>query len=164
MNAVSIDVDMMEQMPAKTVLKLVEQTQNVQKFAKQWHLTITAFAPLFRRFEELDIDVRFSLADGDIGISFTGDGERLTTVWAELRRNGYVPTNRPEKGASTHNCWWKREGFSQFWMSFSSSVCRRVQVGTRMVEQPIYETVCSDLPEIEAPQQAVAVVGDDIPF
>lgn len=30
------------------------------------------------------------------------------------------------------------------WLSFSSSVCVRVQVGTRTVEEPIYEIQCEE--------------------
>ena len=54
-------------------------------------------------------------------------------------------------------------------MSPFYTLCRRVQVGTKMVEQPIYETQCGELPELDAdaPKANLAVVEggfDDIPF
>lgn len=164
MNAVAIDVDMLDTMPAKSMLQLVERTQAAKKYAAMFHQTLTTHTGLFRRLEELDIDIRFDLRDGDIAVSFTGDGERLKEVWAEFRRNGFEPSSRPEKGATGHLCFWSKPDFAKFFMSFSSSMCRRVQVGTKMVEQPVYETVCGELPEIEAPEQSLAVVDSDIPF
>lgn len=163
MNAVSIDVDMLDQVPAKTMLKLVERTQSAKRYAELFHLTVRQFAPLFRRLEELDIDLSFGMQDGDINVSFTGDGERLKTVWAELRRNGFEPAFRPKKGETEFSTFFQQAGFSQIWFRFSSTVCKRVQVGTHMVEQPIYETRCDELPELEAPAQAVAV-ADEVPF
>ena len=64
----------------------------------------------------------------------------------------------------------KEEGLSRFWMQFTSSVCKRVQVGTKTVEQPIYEVQCGALPDLieEAPAAANLTVVDggfdDIPF
>lgn len=47
----------------------------------------------------------------------------------------------------------KRDCELRWYLSFSSSVCRRVKVGTRTVEQDVYETVCD---EITMPEAAVA--------
>lgn len=163
MNAVAIDVDMLDTVPAKSMLQLVERTQNAKKFAALFHSTLTAHAALFRAFEAMDIDVRFNLSDGDITVAFTGNGERLKSVWAEFRRNGFDPSSRPAAGSTGHACFWNKAGAAPFFMNFSSSVCRRVQVGTKMVEQPIYETKCEELPPLEASEHAV-VVSDDLPF
>lgn len=159
-----IDVEALEYLPAKTLLKLVEQAQKVKKWSALFQLTVKAHPELFRRLEELDIEIRFCLSSGDINMSFTGDGERLKQVWMELRRNGFKPNAHPKKGETTFYTHWPKDGFSQFWMEFSSNVCRRVQIGTKLVETPIYETQCGDLPEIDAPATAVVEVDDDIPF
>jgi hypothetical protein len=42
-------------------------------------------------------------------------------------------------------------------MSFSSTACRRVQVGVQMVEQPIYEVQCGELPELPTSDNAPAL-------
>lgn len=117
----------------------------------------------------MDIDAAFCMATGTIDISFTGDGPKLACVWTELRRHGYEPDSRPTKGDTSYNSHWRcgREGYSTIWVSFSSSVCRRVQVGTKMVEQPVYETQCEGSIDIESlpskPELAI-VATDDLPF
>ena len=166
-NEVSIiEPETLEYLPAKTLLRLVEQAQKAKKFGALFQLTVKSFPGLFRRLEELDIDATFSLSDGDVNVAFTGDGPKLTEVWKALRAAGYQPNNRPKKGESTFYSHWFQEGYSTVWMNFSSSVCRRVQVGTKMVEQPIYEVQCGELPEIEVNDKPVVVVEDtdDIPF
>ena len=169
MNAVSIDVDMLEHLPAKTMLKLVEQAQKMKRFAERFQQTVKKRPSLFRRLEELDIDLRFGMDDGDINMTFTGDGEKFAAVWGELRRAGWTPNLRPEKGTKksefyTH--WEHEEGLARFWFHFTSAICKRVQVGTKTVEQPIYEVQCESLPEIEVEDKPIAVaeVVDDMPF
>lgn len=170
---VSVDVDMLEHLPAKTMLRLVEQAQKIKRHSELFRETVKKRPALFRRLEELDIDVRFGVEDGDINMQFCGDGEKFGAVWRELRRAGWEPSCRPEKDTKksefyTH--WNHQEGLSRFWMHFTSSVCRRVQVGTKTVEQPVYEIQCGSLPELpEEPNKPNLTVvsgdlDDDIPF
>lgn len=166
---ISIDVDMLDQLPAKTMLRLIELAQAAQKHNALFQKTVRTLAPLFRQLEVLDVTLTFNLGDGDINLTFTGDGERLRQVWSELRRNGYNCATHPKKGDTTFYGWWQQEGVSQIWMNFSSSVCRRVQVGTKMVEQPIYETQCGELPALEEIEAAPALRPpapslEEIPF
>lgn len=170
MNAeVSIDVDYIDQIPAKTSLKLIEAAQQAQKNIKAFKEAIRARSALFRRLEELDIDVGFSPENAYIHVRFTGDGDRLGQVWGAFRQSGWKTTCRPEKGKNEFYAFWHQEGLVDLFMNFTSSVCRRVQVGTKMVEQPIYEMHCGELPELEAdtPKPNLTVVEggtDDIPF
>lgn len=161
-----IEPETLEYLPAKTLLKLVEQAQKAKRWQVQFQITVNSFPALFRRLEELDIDPKFSLVDGDIDLSFAGDGPKLSEVWKALRAAGYQPNNRPEKGKSSFYTHWHHEGYSTVWMNFSSTVCRRVQVGTKTVEQPIYEVQCGELPEIESEDKPVTVAEDDdeLPF
>lgn len=165
-NEIIVDVDVLEYLPAKTMLKLVEQAQKTKQYNAAFHETVKARSALFRRLEELDIDVTFSLRDGDIDLNFTGDGHRLGEVWSALRHAGYAPNSRPQKGETTFYTHWRQEGLATFWMSFTSSVCRRVQVGTKTVEQPVYEIQCGELPELDIDTTAVTVSepANDIPF
>lgn len=161
-------IETLELLPAKTLLRLVERSQLASKNLAAFKQTVNAVPELFRRFEELDIDVGFCLDNTYINVSFTGDGEKLKAAWGALRRHGYNTSARPKKGDTTFNAFWTRDGQAELFMMFSSSMCRRVQVGTKMVEQPIYETQCGDLPEIEEPAaKSVVVVEEDfndIPF
>jgi hypothetical protein len=163
---VSIDVEMMEHLPAKTMLKLLERRQGAQKAAVAYAHTLKQLAPMFLELESMDLDVQFTFRDGDIDLSFTGDGERLTRVWVLLRKNGYTPSSRPEVGETSHCCFWDQKGYSRFWMSFSSSVCKRVQIGTEMKEVPVYETQCGELPvlELETAPSTAAAITDEIYF
>jgi len=165
-NAVSVDVNMPEHLPAKTMLKLVEQAQKVKRWSALFQESVKKRLSLFRRLEELDIDVTFSMTDGDVNINFTGDGDRLGAVWGELRKAGWEPVSRPEKGKSTFYTHWHQDDLCSFWMQFSSSVCRRVKVGSKMVEQDIYEIQCGELPTLDAPKADLVAVEDanDIPF
>lgn len=163
-----VEPEQLEYLPAKTLLRLVERSQTMTKNLKSFKQTVSAQPELFRRFEELDLDVGFNLENSYIGLSFTGDGEKLAVVWRALRTHGYNTASRPAKGDTTFNAFWRCEGLADLFMMFSSSMCRRVKVGTKMVEQPIYETQCGELPEIDKEDSAVVVASevdaDDIPF
>lgn len=165
-----IEPESLEYVPAKTLLRVVEAAQNAKKWSAQFQATVNAHIALFRWLEVQDLDVRFSLTDGEMNLSFTGDGPRLGQVWGELRRNGFRPDAHPQKGQSEFCTRWHKEDYSVFWMRFCSSVCRQVQVGTRTVEMPIYETHCGEMPSMiektaAAPALTVIDGGDnDIPF
>jgi hypothetical protein len=162
-----IEPETLEFLPAKTLLNLVEKHQKAGKRFKEFKHAIGALPDLFRGFEELDIDVGFGLDNDYISLSFAGDGPKLAAVWKLLRRYGYNTGSRPKKGDTTFYAFWEQSGYAQLFMNFSSTMCRRVQVGTKMVEQPVYETQCGEMPadlEIEAPKNAVTEVDNDLPF
>lgn len=163
-----LEPEQLEYLPAKTLLRLVETHQKMQKNAKVFNHTVSSLPELFRALEEMDIEPRFQLDDDYVAVVFTGDGSRLAEVWKLLRRHGYNTTTRPEKGDTTFYAFWHGpEGLARIFLQFSSSVCRRVQVGTKMAETPIYETQCGDLTGIEAeapPVPAVVEDANEIPF
>lgn len=168
MNDVSvIEPETLEYLPAKTMLELMKKSQQTAKNGKLFRTTVTALPQLFRTFEEMDIEPRFDLDVGYISLPFAGDGHKLGEVWGLLRRHGYKTSLRPEKGQNEFCAFWKREDFAELFMHFTSTLCKRVQVGTKMVEQPIYETQCGDLlPELGSDDKPVVVaeVIDDVPF
>lgn len=159
----TIEPEALDYMPAATLLRLVAAQQNATKNLKAFRETVTGCADLFRQLESLDIDMQFCADSYYIALRFSGDGEKLKTVWGILRRAGFNTRQRPEKGDTGFNAFWSREGFSELFMCFSSSLCRRVKVGTKLVEQDVFETQCGELPEIEAPTTDLTVV-DDVPF
>jgi len=162
-----IEPETLEYLPAKTLLRLIEKQQKAAKNFKQLKAVIGAFPELFRALEDMDIEPGFNL-DGDyINLSFAGDGLKLAAVWKLLRHHGFKNSCHPKKGDTTFYAFWKQEGHAEFFMNFTSSVCRRVKVGTKTVEQDVYETQCGELPtdlEIEAPKNAVVEADDEIPF
>jgi len=167
MHLTVLDPEQLEYLPATSLLRLVEKYQQAGKHFKAFKQALNDAPELFRAFEEFDIDVRFNLDNDYISFSFTGDGPKLTAVWKLLRQHGYKTEDHPKKGDTSFYAFWRQEGRPSLLMNFSSSMCRRVQVGTKLVEQPIYETQCGELPELDAPATAVVVtkeVDDDIPF
>lgn len=161
----TIEPEALDYLPAKTLLRLIERQQKAAKNSKEFKAVIAAFPELFRALEDLDIEPGFNL-DGDyIHLAFAGDGPKLAVVWKLLRHHGFKNSCHPKKGDTTFYAFWEQEGYAKFFMNFTSSVCRRVQVGTQMVETPIYETHCGELaPELEAPSRAVVATDNDLPF
>lgn len=132
-------------------MKMRETLVHTQvKFAKnveRWKKTLDSFPLLFESLEQIGLEPYFDSKDGCINLSFDGDSERLQRVWKELRIAGFKPGRQaPVEPASTFSTYWthieKDEGYAEVWMYFSSSVCHMVQVGTKMVEQPVYEVQC----------------------
>ncbi len=88
---------------------------------------------------------------------FTGDRNTLNFVFGALRKLGYEPDKRPEEKQTkyTANFTRERDGNKEtVELNFSSTVCRMVQIGTKTVEQPVYEVVCDYAPAAE-PQPEV---------
>lgn len=159
MSAVSIDVEYLMSRPVKTLLTLVENAKQYNRSAEKFRATIQARPELFAELEALDIDVRFDYQGGSIDVSFAGSGEKLGKVWGLLRRAGYSTDSRPKAGDSTFSAFWSApDDLSRVWLNFSSTVCKRVKVGTKMVEVAVYETVCEELPAIEPPATELVAV------
>lgn len=120
---------------------------------------------------DLNVDAQF-----DVFFTLAGDKQKFLQLVRCHRRYGFKPT-MPEKGATS--AFWRINDYSEelgMYLSFSSTVCHRVKVGTKTVEQDVYETRCESFvpdeePQLEAPPAPVAVLpsvantlSDDIPF
>ncbi len=79
----------------------------------------------------------------------TGDKHKLAEAIRILRTNGLKKSSgdEPQKGKSSLYQVYSNDDIPDITLSFSSTSCRRVQVGTKTetVETPIYETVCDEL-------------------
>ena len=119
-------------------------------------------APLDALIAEVDAiggDVSFP---STLDIRLTGDKHKFLEFLRMLARHGFK-TPKVAKGATGFSEFLKSEQFKDisFWVTFSSTVCRRVKIGTKTVEQDVYETVCDEI----YPHGDVAVEAtDDIPF
>lgn len=132
-----------------TLLRLAEQTEQVNKTLATFEETVKALPTLFRGLEDLNIEPKFVVDSSWMLIQFNGDGAKLADVWGLLRRHGYNTSMRPEKNATAFYSFWERDGFAKLFMYFTSTVCQLVQVGTETVEKPIYEVRCGEIPELE---------------
>jgi hypothetical protein len=84
--------------------------------------------------------------DGDsLMLVLSGDKATLIQAIRALRTSGYDTSpdeQGPQAGQAAYRVWFHKEGSIDIWFSFSSTQCKRVKVGTRMVEEGVYETVC----------------------
>ena len=107
---------------------------------------------MVRAFQKLNATFYFPIT---LDVSISGDKHTLAAAVRIFRTHGFSTTSEPpKKGDSTWNAFYSKSGCDlRWWFRFSSSVCRRVKVGTRTVEQDVYETVCD---ETTMPEAAVA--------
>lgn len=87
--------------------------------------------------------IRFAITNS-FDINIAGDHYVYKGTVAALRELGYNTNDRPkeEKFASYSNWWHHPDNDVGIWFSFSSTKCTRKKVGTKMVEEPIYEVIC----------------------
>jgi hypothetical protein len=98
----------------------------------------------------------------DMNISLSGDKHMLEAAWRVLRKLGFdAPSSRPEANQSSWNGRFHRKADDcTIYLFFTSSVCRRIKTGTKMVEQDIYETVCGET----ITEETTETDSDSLPF
>src|SRR5882724_2846647 len=83
--------------------------------------------------------------------SVTGDVHQLTDAIRALRTGGYKANSKPERKSSTYNAFFKHTTSGvDIYLAFSSSVCRRVKVGTKTETVDVYEIHCGESDEFSA--------------
>ena len=110
-----------------------------------WRTHRERFLPAVAALKQLGADITFP---NSLDARLSGDRHLFAAVVRALRTRGFTTTQPPpEKGQGYWSAFFELPEVSdlRIWLSFSSTVCRQVQVGTKMVEQPIFETVCDEL-------------------
>lgn len=148
--------------------------QQIRKEAVERHERLLAYLdahsavlhPLLEEIEKLEPH-RIDVDDGYTNLNITGDKHKLNAVFGLLRRHGFMPAERPKAGNSSYSTFFRNPDDASaptLWLSFSSTQCRRVKVGsrTRTIEEDIYETVCDEqeYPEVKPSAEVV----DEMPF
>lgn len=102
------------------------------------------FADLVEKLQNAGLTV--TLSSTGIDVSGTGDKALLITAFKILRAAGFVPNHRPEDKDTYFCTYFRQEELStrSIYFSFSSTVCKRVQVGTELREVPVYEVQCGE--------------------
>jgi hypothetical protein len=125
--------------------QLLEEALYLSKRRALWSSSLIYFQGLVKSLEEIGIEPTMST---DINVSFTGDKERLEKVWHIIRLAGFELSETSERPKAGDDKWsgyfFHPECKMPVWLFFTSSVCRRVKVGTKLVEQDIYETICGE--------------------
>lgn len=106
------------------------------------HKAEIARVATFLRAHEVPV-MRASINTSSCDVSVTGTFTDLKASFSAFRKAGYEPSTRPEKVESSFSTYFKKaDSELKFWLNYSSTICKRVKVGTEMKEMPIYETVC----------------------
>lgn len=117
-----------------------EQARTKRRYYKDNKVEIGRVALAFKDITILRCNVDVNCID----IAITGDYAVLKAIFHAFRTLGYEPSDRPkeEKMSSFSTYFEGPDHECRFWLNFSSTLCKRVKIGTKMVEQPVYETVC----------------------
>lgn len=102
-------------------------------------------------------------------LRLSGDKHALAEIVRKLRTTGFSTTEAPPAAnASSWSPFFYHSGIKEgmVYLSFSSTVCRRVKVGTRVVPErveDVYETVCGEI-ELDYQTQQCSPKSVEVPF
>lgn len=126
---------------------------------QKWRENSHHFLPLLEKLDGLPCAAAITMNPGDDGCLFirlAGNAADLTLIVRAFRTTGWhtMYAGPPEAKQSSWSALWRLHKAGgeeaddvpgvEIYFSFSSTVCRRVLVGKKMVEQDVYETVCGD--------------------
>jgi hypothetical protein len=152
-------------------IKLAEAALAIARDRLQWASCKDFFGPIVNALQKIGAEPY--LSGGTIYCSMTGDKEKLTQAFRIFRTAGMeFSGSRPKKGDSSWSSAFKHPSQSVYvFFQFTSSVCRRVKTGTKMVETDVYETQCGDLSTDDPTPPLLSIVpaapvefDSDIPF
>ncbi len=123
--------------------KFKEREEELRHHREHWKANKAFFQPIVDKLIGLNIEPYY---DSSLNIHFTGDKHKLAAVVRILRTGGMISqTDPPTANASSWWAYFRTQDYSkECYINFSSSVCRRVKTGTKMVQQDVYETVCGE--------------------
>lgn len=121
-----------------------EQQLALDKRRLLWESSKHILGPVAAALHAAGIEPRLT---DSLDISFSGDKDKIAQIFRIVRVAGFATTaDRPKQGDSSWYAWFYHPDCKlAIWFSFSSSVCRRVKVGTELQEVDIYETQCGDI-------------------
>jgi hypothetical protein len=146
---------------------LAEQALALAKQRQKWNSIKDFYRPIINALLRLGVEPSLS---SEIDVRFAGDAHKLASVVRILRTSGFnTDAARPKQGDTSWSAFYTHPDCgTKLYLYFSSSVCKRVKVGTKMVEQDVYETQCGDISAVDEPPALTLVPAapqiDDIPF
>jgi hypothetical protein len=153
------EVDLVDEDPID--LYLQEQALALSKVRARWNANRSILRPIVVALQKLKIETTL---DSNLNVSISGDAKKLAAVVRIFMISGFKPSNsKPKQGdMSWHSYFHHPTCAIDIWFYFTSSVCKRVQVGTEMKEVPVYETQCDDITsEMLEETQPVGIVEFD---
>lgn len=130
---------------SRCTLALCKEIQHLEDQIARLRACHPIFEAIYPELETLDpIRLDVTAFDGALNLGLVGDRAKLNKAWNILRTHGFeAPVNRPEVGATEWSGYFNRLP-ARVYVHFTSTQCVRRQIGTKMVETPVYTTVCLD--------------------
>jgi len=125
-------------------IHLAEENIAFAKRKIKWVASKPHLLPLIAKLVALGHEPRYN--DSYLSIDFAGDAKALADVVRALRNSGWdTKSAKPKPEDTSWSAYYTKEGCKvDVFLWFSSSVCRKVKVGTKLVEQDVYEVQCGD--------------------
>lgn len=152
-------------------IQLQEEALALAKKRAKWNSNRATLSGIVNALTKIGIEPSFG--DDYLNVRCTGDKDKLVSVIRILRTTGFnTKADRPKKGDSEWYAWFdSQECSARIWFNFTSSVCRRVKTGSKMVSVDTYETVCGDISEelpcataLISETESTPALPNDIPF
>lgn len=129
-----------------TASEIANQMESLAREASRLAPYMAEFDAIGQFAEEQGATVYLSSGPG-LSIYVTGKPEKLTAFWAYFRSKEYVPDEHPVGKFSSFSTRFRKDPEKyegNIYFNYTSTVCRRVQVGTKTVEEPVYEIQCDN--------------------
>ena len=117
--------------------------KEVKKFIATYEDEINQITSGMEVVSEWLINVTIDTCSESLDLKYAGDKLVMQGCFKAFRKMGFVAAKKPGENDGVFTCYWTHpDSDLRIWFSFSSTVCMRVKVGTKMVEQDVYETHC----------------------
>jgi hypothetical protein len=137
----------------------VNQIKYLGDQMSDWNKNSARYLPIVEQLEALGSEPSFSCW---VYAGIIGNRDKLIKAIRILRTSGLKSCDIPKEGSSTFSSWYHNEDHSLgVFLSFSSTVCRRVKVGTKTETVDVYAVECGEDPAEPASPSAMS---DDVPF
>lgn len=107
-----------------------------------WESNKASYKDLIDKLESLGYEA--NLSSTGLDISGTGGKDKLVGAFRAFRAAGFNATSRPDAKTTYFSSFFYHDELNKIWFSFSSDVCKRVQIGTEFKEVPVYEVQCGE--------------------
>lgn len=149
-------------------INLAETALAVAKRQQTYRAIKHVYSPVIQAIQQLGLEIKYE--SSYMSLHFTGDVHRLASVVRILRAADFTSVSlRPKKGDTQWSAFYRHPDCNvELFLWFTSAVCKKVKVGTKLVETDIYETQCDggNLDEAvpQLPAANVTVLIEESPF
>jgi len=127
----------------EAIVSAKQRRKEQRDFVREHWVEIHRVAAGLDVVSEWIVNITFD-ANSSLDISVSGDQLVFKGLWGALRKLGYNTNTGPKEEKFSGWSGWFRNPDQDLplWITFSSTKCTRKKIGTKMVEQPVYELVC----------------------